>query len=167
MSFLARAGLIGTWAALLPGLAAAAVFTVNSTSDLPDASPGDGACDAGSGACTLRAAVQEANQTPGSDTINVPAGVFILTRTGADEEASLLGDLDLLESVQTLGWGGDKARHAVIPHYADLLRHVFERLGWDDARFRGYRCEIDYPIYGSQVAFAFDPAKSVEDKLHG
>jgi len=105
MSFLARAGLIGTWAALLPGLAAAAVFTVNSTSDLPDASPGDGACDAGSGVCTLRAAVQEANQTAVSDTINVPAGVFVLTRTGADEESSLLGDLDLLEPMDIFGAG--------------------------------------------------------------
>jgi hypothetical protein len=64
--------------------------------------------------------------------------------------------LDLLESVQSLGWGREKARHARIPHYVDLLEHVFERLGWDDDRFRGYRCEIDYPVYGSQVALAFD-----------
>ena len=96
---------MGMCVAVLPGLAVAAVFTVNSTSDLPDASPGDGVCDAGSGVCTLRAAVQEANQTAASDTINVPAGVFILSRTGADEEASLLGDLDLLEPVDIFGAG--------------------------------------------------------------
>jgi len=105
MSFLARAGLLGACVTMLPGLAAAAVFTVNSTGDLPDASLGDGVCDAGSGVCTLRAAVQEANQTAASDTINVPAGVFILSRTGADEEASLLGDLDLLEPVDVFGAG--------------------------------------------------------------
>lgn len=105
MSFLTRAGLLGICVALLPGLAVAAVFTVNSTADLPDASPGDGVCDAGSGACTLRAAVQEANQTAASDTINVPTGVFILSRTGADEEASLVGDLDLVEPADIFGAG--------------------------------------------------------------
>ena len=30
-------------------------------------------------------------------------------------------------------------------------------LGWDDRAFRGYRCAIDYPVYGSQVSLAFDP----------
>jgi CSLREA domain-containing protein len=46
----------------------AATFTVNSTSDTGDATP-DGACDT----CTLREAIQEANNaatSPGADTIN-------------------------------------------------------------------------------------------------
>ena len=50
-------------------------FTVNSTVDAVDANPGDGVCETapGNGACTLRAAVQEANDLPGMDEINVPA----------------------------------------------------------------------------------------------
>ena len=49
---------------------AAATFTVNSLGDTPDAAPGNGLCaDAGS-ACTLRAALQEANALAGDDTIN-------------------------------------------------------------------------------------------------
>jgi CSLREA domain-containing protein len=42
-----------------------AVLTVNSTGDSSDAVPGDGACDDGAGACTLRAAIQEANARSG------------------------------------------------------------------------------------------------------
>jgi CSLREA domain-containing protein len=39
----------------------ATTFVVNSTGDGADLVPGDGACDAGSGSCTLRAAIAEAN----------------------------------------------------------------------------------------------------------
>lgn len=43
-------------------------FVVNSTGDAVDSNVGDGLCNAG-GACTLRAAIQEANAVPGKDTI--------------------------------------------------------------------------------------------------
>ena len=56
-------------------------FTVNSTGDASDATPGNGICDTGGtnsqGAteCTLRAAIEEANALAGADTIefNMPA----------------------------------------------------------------------------------------------
>ncbi len=64
-------------AALLPGVypARAAIsesFTVNSPGDGGDQNPGDGYCDtsAGSGVCTLRAAMEEANASPGHVTID-------------------------------------------------------------------------------------------------
>src|SRR5436190_1189671 len=43
--------------------AATQTFIVNSAADVPDADPGDGVCETGSGngVCTLRAAVMEAN----------------------------------------------------------------------------------------------------------
>src|SRR2546425_5612740 len=55
----------------------AATFTVNSTADTTDAAPGDGVCDDGGGACTLRAAIEEANANAGADTIafSVASGV--------------------------------------------------------------------------------------------
>ena len=49
---------------------AAATFTVNSLADTPDANPGNGLCADAGGACTLRAALQEANAFFGDDTIN-------------------------------------------------------------------------------------------------
>jgi len=85
-----------------PGFAAAATFVVNSTADAVDAAPGDGACATAGGACTLRAAVQEANG-PGQygegrvNTITLPAGTYVLTIPGQSEPASA-GDLDVIGS---------------------------------------------------------------------
>jgi CSLREA domain-containing protein len=44
-------------------------FVVNSTSDAPDNNFSDGVCDDGTGHCTLRAAIQQANASAGADTI--------------------------------------------------------------------------------------------------
>jgi CSLREA domain-containing protein len=55
---------------LLPARgAAAAAFTVNSLADTPDALPTDGLCADASGACTLRAAIQQANADASADSI--------------------------------------------------------------------------------------------------
>ena len=73
----ARAGLVClALALLLAPQARAAVFAVTSTADVVDAAPGDGVCDTGTGACTLRAAVQETNALAGADVINLPAGTY-------------------------------------------------------------------------------------------
>ncbi|HEX8473050.1 MAG TPA: Calx-beta domain-containing protein [Pyrinomonadaceae bacterium] len=59
---------------LAPTAHAATTFTVNSTGDGADSNAGDGVCNDGAGNCTLRAAIQEANVVPGTDTIafNIP-----------------------------------------------------------------------------------------------
>src|SRR6266478_3035039 len=59
--------------------AEAATFTVNCTMDDVDAAPGDGICSTATGACTLRAAIQETNALPGPDSIMLPAGSYTLT----------------------------------------------------------------------------------------
>jgi CSLREA domain-containing protein len=46
-----------------------AAFTVNSLADTPDASLTDGLCADANGACTLRAAIQQANADPSADAI--------------------------------------------------------------------------------------------------
>jgi CSLREA domain-containing protein len=56
------------------GQASGATFTVNSTGDSGDSNIGDGACDDGTGNCTLRAAIEEANFTPDADTIDFAIG---------------------------------------------------------------------------------------------
>ena len=50
-------------------VSALATFTVNSNADTSDQNIGDGSCDDGGGACTLRAAIEEANALTGADTI--------------------------------------------------------------------------------------------------
>lgn len=52
----------------------AATFTVNSTADTSDATPGDALCDAGGSVCTLRAAIEEANANAGPDAIHFAIG---------------------------------------------------------------------------------------------
>src|SRR6266702_4328625 len=72
----------GLGLSIRPGPAAAATLTfqVTTTTDAPDASPGDGICADAAGQCTLRAAVQEADAQPSGSavTILVPAGTFPL-----------------------------------------------------------------------------------------
>jgi len=84
-------------AVVLGGAPAGAVtFVVTKTTDTAD-----GVCDQD---CSLREAVVAANASPGPDTIQLPAGVFALTRGGADSFA-LVGDLDVRESVTLSGAG--------------------------------------------------------------
>ena len=61
--------------------AQAAVFTVNSPSDLFDVTPGNGVCETapGNGICTLRAAIQETNGLAGADEIILPPNTYLLT----------------------------------------------------------------------------------------
>jgi CSLREA domain-containing protein len=78
------------------GLAAraATTFTVNSTGDGGDSNTADGVCNDGTGACTLRAAIQQASAA-GGDTINFslpPGSVITLTGTELTIDKSLTID---------------------------------------------------------------------------
>lgn len=74
----------------------AATFTVTTTTDAVDTTVGDGICATNLTQCSLRAAVQEANTTTGTDTIILPAGNFVLTIAGRNEDGAATGDLDIV-----------------------------------------------------------------------
>jgi CSLREA domain-containing protein/uncharacterized repeat protein (TIGR01451 family) len=61
-------------------------YTVNSTADEPDTTPGDNVCSSNpSGVCTLRAAIEETNgnaNATDTDTINVPGNTYNLSGSG-------------------------------------------------------------------------------------
>jgi CSLREA domain-containing protein len=86
----------GLFKFLQPAAHAATVFTVNSTGDGADGNPNDGVCNDGTGNCTLRAAIQQANATPGADTIN-----FSVTGT-----INLTGSLPNITSDMTINGPG-------------------------------------------------------------
>ncbi len=68
VTLVVAAGLAGS---VRPALGA--TFVVNDTGNAADTNPANGICEIappGSGICTLRAAIEEANQLPGADTIN-------------------------------------------------------------------------------------------------
>ena len=119
-----RLGLIAAGVWLLAAPAWAASFTVDSTGDDPDASPGDGTCATAGGACTLRAAIDEANANPDADTIAfdiagsgvhtiVPAGglPFItapltidgFTQLGSQPNTSATGAIDAVPLIEIDG----------------------------------------------------------------
>src|SRR5918992_1516883 len=83
--------------------ALASTFTVDSTADRVDTSIGNGACRTSVGTCTLRAAIQEANATPGHDTIEVAAGVYELGIPTVNDDLPSTGDFDITDTVTITG----------------------------------------------------------------
>jgi CSLREA domain-containing protein len=82
----------------MTGPASAATFNVTKLTDTSD-----GTCDIAD--CSLREAVIAANADAAADTIVLGAGEHILSITGTDEDASVTGDLDILNSVTIEGGG--------------------------------------------------------------
>ena len=84
---------------------------VNSSTDAPSTEPGDGECETapGNGICTLRAAVQEANASPGVHTIVLPAGTYelVIDGPGPGGDQAARGDLDILADVKIEGAGSE------------------------------------------------------------
>jgi len=73
-------------------------YTVTKTIDT-----NDGVCSVSD--CSLREAVDNANACPGPQTIHLPAGGYILTIAGAEEDANATGDLDITDDLSILGVG--------------------------------------------------------------
>ncbi|NJP05656.1 MAG: tandem-95 repeat protein [Chloroflexaceae bacterium] len=82
-----------------PSAVYAATYTVDTTADGNDVDTSDGICATSGGQCTLRAAVQQANQTALiDDEITVPSGTYVLT----------LGDIVVEDAVVIRGVGATK-----------------------------------------------------------
>ena len=110
------------------GAARAAIFIVNSSSDLPDAML-DGVCATAQGTCTLRAAIQEANNTTDPDTIVLPAGTYPITIAGRNEDACATGDFDIIEDLTIEGATNGFTIINGGPVGAPALDRVFEIFG--------------------------------------
>lgn len=99
---------------LAPAADLQATFTVNEPLDAVDEVAGDGRCTTAiPGRCSLRAAVQEANASPGPDTIVLPNGVLRLIR-GSQTGASATAALDDLNVEGDLTIAGQGAANTVI-----------------------------------------------------
>jgi len=49
------------------------------------------------------------------------------------------------ERVEYLGCGADAVLAPEVPRYPDMVRHAFDRLGWDSRRFDVYRVRMRFP----------------------
>jgi len=74
-----RSSLTTTSDAGVTAAAAGITLTVNNTGDGADVSKGNGICAASNGACTLRAAIEEANAQAGANTVNFAIGSGLQT----------------------------------------------------------------------------------------
>ena len=99
----------------------AVTYQVDTTLDQTDVLLGDGLCKTINDQCSLRAAIQESNQTVNTDVILVPGGDYLLGIPGIDEDQAATGDLDLLQPVVIIG---DSAELTTI--YGQQLDRVFE-----------------------------------------
>src|SRR3954447_14550496 len=86
-----------TWGVLagMTPAGAAPVFTVNSTLDEHDAATNGMCVSTPSGVCTLRAAIEEIDNSSASGNVNVPGGNYVLS----------LGDIDITRSPTISGAG--------------------------------------------------------------
>ena len=114
---------------LLPASAPAATFEVDSLRDGADVNLGDSTCADGKGRCTLRAAIDTANEEPGSDEIRLPKGRIKLTEPEAAGQDNVEGDLDVTEAVEI---DGRSAKKTVIE------QTVRDRVLRNDAPFAGF-----------------------------
>ncbi|MEO7935020.1 MAG: choice-of-anchor Q domain-containing protein [Dokdonella sp.] len=73
------------------------IFNVNTVADQIDLDVSDGICQTSTGACSLRAAIMQANHLTGPITtrIKLPAGTYTLTRPVAGGNGEDRGDLNL------------------------------------------------------------------------
>jgi CSLREA domain-containing protein len=83
----------------------AATFVVTTTADTQDLTAGNGVCADAAGACSLRAAITEANALAGADVITLPAGTYTITLAGAGENNNASGDFDLSTEITINGAG--------------------------------------------------------------
>ncbi len=104
--------------------APAGIIIVNSTLDKVTADPNVCRTSHTNHICTLRAAVQVANNLGVPTTILVPAGIFKLTLIGAGEDNAATGDLDLKGNVAIVGKG---PTYTIIDGYKS--DRVFQVLG--------------------------------------
>jgi hypothetical protein len=107
--------------------AGAAVFRVDDRTDAPLSEPGDTTCaSTDAGRCTLRAAVQAADNSGSSTTIELPAGEYDLTLIGGSgEDEPDNGDLDVQGSSVTIT-GARAATTIIDPGKLGRAFHVHE-----------------------------------------
>ncbi len=106
----------------------AAILLVTTTADDNDSNLYDGICSTGgrNPQCTLRAAIQTANQTTGDTRILLGSGTYTLSLSGEDDQAER-GDLDvtgLVEIVVNPGQPGPVSIDAGTAHNAIFETHA-------------------------------------------
>lgn len=79
-------------------------IVVNTTADTTPGLLDPPACQGGTEDCSLRSAIDKANEDPGLDTIRLADdAVYMLSQNGSDEDGNGSGDLDITSTVKIVG----------------------------------------------------------------
>jgi Carboxypeptidase regulatory-like domain len=108
--------------------ASARTFEVLVNIDSNDLLPGDGLCSDVAGECTLRAAISEANEWPGDDTIILPAGAYTHSIDATTENSNAAGDWDISSNITIIGAGRDTTILQAGANYNEASERVLEVL---------------------------------------
>ena len=142
--------------------AQAATFAVNSTADQSDVTPGNGVCLTASLTCTLRAAIEESNIATGVDTIDVPAGIYLLT---AGElvvgQSALIDGAGAGATVISAGGASFRVFHIAVPFGAAAPPPVIIR----DVTVTGGRPELSSTLGGGGILNEPNAGLIIEDSV--
>ena len=64
--------------------------------------------------------------------------------------------IDMGLSTTKLDRGLRNAKHPAVANYTDLLAYVADKAGVSTANLRGFRCEMEFPLCGSQIDMRFE-----------
>jgi CSLREA domain-containing protein len=145
-------------------------LVVNTAVDGDDAVPGDGVCEttAGFGECSLRAAVSEANASPGLTEIEIEPDIDpVLALAGINDDTNAVGDLDVLEPILLEGNGAivdadtiDRVLHISLPTEVQAAAQESTLV---DVTFTGGHLSAAEDIPGGAGVFADGAALSLVD----
>jgi len=65
--------------------------------------------------------------------------------------------IQTIDTVVDLGWGLDSMRIPEARTYTSMLRESLKAMSLDERNFRVYRCQNQYPVFGTQYSLAFTP----------
>ncbi|MGH7131035.1 MAG: hypothetical protein ACREJO_03725 [Phycisphaerales bacterium] len=83
------------------------------------------------------------------------AAVFGLVR-GSGDPVREHHRLRMIESIQPIVGGLAHAGLGHVARYIEMLEYVCAKRGWDPGAFRGYRLDVQYPVYGAQYVVKFE-----------
>jgi hypothetical protein len=82
-------------------------------------------------------------------------------QAGGEHDAFLL---PIRQRVTKLPGSPPAVATPLVPNYAEMVRTVYEQLGWDPKRFRAVRLQMTYPPFGATVLLRFTLPAPPENK---
>lgn len=74
-----------------------------------------------------------------------------------DDASRDMDRLQLHESIEELGTGLRRLRVPDIPNYIEIVQGACGRAKVNPEDLRLFRCQVQYPLYGSEICMVFDP----------